>query len=99
MKLRVELDLTPQELRKVLGLPDIENIQKAAVDKIQGIHGICKGVNVILAPQQAFYGAQDVFFIVYNCDNWSFEFFFCYDFPVHYVYLINIGDCVESYIF
>ena len=36
MKLSVELDLTPQELRKILGLPDIENIQKAAIDKIHG---------------------------------------------------------------
>jgi hypothetical protein len=35
MKFNIEVDMTPQEMRKVLGLPDVEAMQKAAMDKVQ----------------------------------------------------------------
>lgn len=35
MKLSMALDITPQELRKLLGLPDIEKVQRAVIEKIQ----------------------------------------------------------------
>ncbi len=35
MKFNIEVDMTPQEMRKVLGLPDVEEMQKAAMDKVQ----------------------------------------------------------------
>jgi len=35
MKFNIELDITPQEVRQVLGMPDIEEMQKGVVDKVQ----------------------------------------------------------------
>jgi hypothetical protein len=35
MKFNIELDITPQEMRQLLGLPDIEDMQKDAMDRIQ----------------------------------------------------------------
>ena len=35
MKFNIELDITPQEMRQLLGLPDVEDMQNAAMDKIQ----------------------------------------------------------------
>jgi hypothetical protein len=34
MKMKIELDLTPQEARKLVGLPDIEGMQKKLVDLV-----------------------------------------------------------------
>lgn len=35
MKFNIELDIAPQEMRQLLGLPDVEDMQKAAMDRIQ----------------------------------------------------------------
>ena len=34
MKMKIELDLTPQEARKLVGLPDIEGMQKKLVELV-----------------------------------------------------------------
>jgi len=35
MKVNVDIDMTPEELRKLLGLPDIEPIQREMLDKLR----------------------------------------------------------------
>ena len=35
MKFNIELDITPKELRQMMGLPDVEDMQKGVVDKVQ----------------------------------------------------------------
>jgi len=35
MKVRVEFDLTPEEARQVLGLPDVAPMQKAMLDDVE----------------------------------------------------------------
>lgn len=35
MKVTVEMDITPQEARRMMGLPDIEPMQEALMGKIQ----------------------------------------------------------------
>ena len=52
MKLSMELDITPQEMRKLLGLPDIEKIQQSAIDKIQS--KLSKAIDDITDPEQLF---------------------------------------------
>ena len=36
MKINVEIDCTPQEARQMMGLPDLEPMQKAMMEKLQG---------------------------------------------------------------
>lgn len=35
MKLNIEIDTTPEELRKFLGLPDVQPVQQELMDKIR----------------------------------------------------------------
>ncbi len=35
MKVTVEMDLTPQEARQLMGLPDLEPMQAALIEKVQ----------------------------------------------------------------
>ena len=35
MKVNIDIDMTPEEARKMMGLPDLEPIQKAMMDKLQ----------------------------------------------------------------
>jgi hypothetical protein len=35
MKVTVEMDLTPQEARQLIGLPDLEPMQAALIEKVQ----------------------------------------------------------------
>lgn len=35
MKINIDLDMTPEEARKMMGLPDLEPLQKAMMDKMQ----------------------------------------------------------------
>ncbi len=35
MKVNIDLDMTPEEARKMMGLPDLEPLQQAMVDKMQ----------------------------------------------------------------
>lgn len=35
MKLRIDIDCTPDEARQFLGLPDVQEFQKAMMDKLQ----------------------------------------------------------------
>ena len=35
MKVNVDIDMTPEELRKLLGLPDVEPIQREMLDKLR----------------------------------------------------------------
>ncbi|MBR9868446.1 DUF6489 family protein [uncultured Amphritea sp.] len=35
MNFKVDVEMTPEELRKVLGLPDVESFQKEMMSKIQ----------------------------------------------------------------
>ncbi len=35
MKVTVDMDMTPEEARKLMGLPDLEPLQNAMMDKIQ----------------------------------------------------------------
>ncbi|MCV6611081.1 MAG: DUF6489 family protein [Amphritea sp.] len=35
MNFKIDVEMTPEELRKVLGLPDVESFQKEMMDKIQ----------------------------------------------------------------
>jgi hypothetical protein len=35
MKVNVDIDLTPEELRKLLGLPDVEPIQREMMEKLR----------------------------------------------------------------
>ncbi|MDO6564189.1 DUF6489 family protein [Amphritea sp. 1_MG-2023] len=35
MNFKIDVDMTPEELRKVLGLPDVESFQKEMMNKIQ----------------------------------------------------------------
>ena len=35
MNFKIDIEMTPEELRKVLGLPDVETFQKEMMDKIQ----------------------------------------------------------------
>ncbi|PCI20938.1 MAG: hypothetical protein COB62_04120 [Piscirickettsiaceae bacterium] len=35
MKATIEIDATPQEMRELLGLPDVQSLQKEAMDKIR----------------------------------------------------------------
>jgi hypothetical protein len=44
MKVNVDIDMTPEELRKLLGLPDVEPIQRELLDKlhkrlVEGVDG------------------------------------------------------------
>ena len=34
MKFKIDIDMTPEEMRKVLGLPDVQKFQKDMMDKI-----------------------------------------------------------------
>jgi hypothetical protein len=36
MKISVDLDITPEELRKLFGLPDVEAFQRQLMDDIRG---------------------------------------------------------------
>lgn len=35
MKVTVDMDMTPEEARKLMGLPDLEPLQKAMMEKVQ----------------------------------------------------------------
>lgn len=35
MKISIDIDLTPEEARKMMGLPDLEPMQKAVLDKVE----------------------------------------------------------------
>ncbi|ORU93196.1 MAG: hypothetical protein A6F72_06445 [Cycloclasticus sp. symbiont of Poecilosclerida sp. N] len=35
MKATIEVDATPQEMRELLGLPDVQSLQKEAMEKIR----------------------------------------------------------------
>ncbi|WP_299196907.1 DUF6489 family protein [uncultured Amphritea sp.] len=35
MNFKIDVEMTPEELRKVLGLPDVESFQKEMMNKIQ----------------------------------------------------------------
>ena len=35
MKIKVDIDMTPEEARKMMGLPDVEPIQNAMMEKMQ----------------------------------------------------------------
>lgn len=35
MKFRIDLEITPEELRKVLGQPDVQGLQKELLDKFR----------------------------------------------------------------
>ncbi|MFT7222797.1 MAG: hypothetical protein ACI82Z_000327 [Cellvibrionaceae bacterium] len=35
MKIHIDIDITPEEARKMTGLPDLEPLQKAMMNKIQ----------------------------------------------------------------
>jgi len=35
MKATIEIDATPQEMRELLGLPEVQSLQKEAMDKIR----------------------------------------------------------------
>ncbi len=35
MKFSIDLEITPEELRKVLGLPDVEGFQQELLDKVR----------------------------------------------------------------
>ncbi len=35
MKVTVEMDITPQEARQLMGMPDLEPMQKALLEKVQ----------------------------------------------------------------
>lgn len=35
MKINVDIDMTPEEARKMMGFPDLEPLQKAMVEKMQ----------------------------------------------------------------
>ena len=35
MNFKIDVEMTPEELRKVLGLPDVESFQQEMMDKIQ----------------------------------------------------------------
>lgn len=35
MKFKIDIDMTPEELRKVLGLPDVQKFQQDMMDKIK----------------------------------------------------------------
>jgi len=35
MKVTIDMDMTPEEARKLMGLPDLEPLQKAIMDKAQ----------------------------------------------------------------
>ena len=35
MNFKIDIEMTPEELRKVLGLPDVETFQQDMMDKIQ----------------------------------------------------------------
>ena len=50
MKLSMEVDITPQEMRKLLGLPDIEKIQQAAIEKIQS--RLSTAIDDVTDPEQ-----------------------------------------------
>ena len=44
MKFKIDIDMTPEEMRKVLGLPDVQQFQKDMMDKItqqmeEGVEG------------------------------------------------------------
>jgi hypothetical protein len=36
MKVTVDMDMTPEEARKLMGLPDLEPLQNAMMEQIQG---------------------------------------------------------------
>ena len=36
MKITMEIDMSPEEVRKVMGLPDVEPMQKELMAKMQG---------------------------------------------------------------
>ena len=35
MKVTIEIDATPQEMRELIGLPDVQSLQKEALEKIR----------------------------------------------------------------
>ena len=35
MKINIDIDLTPEEARKIMGLPDLEPMQAAMIEKVQ----------------------------------------------------------------
>lgn len=52
MKVTIDLDISPEEARKMMGLPDIEPLQKAMMDKMQAqMEGYFTGIS---DPELAF---------------------------------------------
>jgi hypothetical protein len=43
MKVNVDIDMSPEELRKLLGLPDVEPLQREMLDKLH--KGLIEGVD------------------------------------------------------
>lgn len=50
MKMRLELDLTPKEARKLMGLPDVEAMQEKVVDLI--FNEMKDGISDIKDPEK-----------------------------------------------
>ena len=38
MKMHIELDMTPEEARAMMGLPDVAPLQKQMMDEMRGAH-------------------------------------------------------------
>lgn len=49
MKIKIEIDLKPEEARKVMGLPEVETMQKELMDQIQ--EKIQKEINAMSDPK------------------------------------------------
>ena len=52
MKIQLEFDITPQEARKMMGLPDVEALQEKIIDLVY--EEMKKGIQGIKDPEKLF---------------------------------------------
>lgn len=77
MKIQVEFDITPQEARKMLGLPDVEALQEKIIDLLY--EEMKKGIEDIKDPDKLFQrfmpmsaqGMEQLQKIIPNISKWS----------------------------
>ena len=52
MKIHIEVDLTPEELRRLYGLPDLSSLHQSVTDSINNsiTSGDTAGLNKLIAP-------------------------------------------------
>lgn len=62
MKFRIDLEISPEELRKVLGLPDVQGFQQELLDKMrQQVEAGAEGYDPLALMKSPLPGSMDPF--------------------------------------